>query len=142
MKKLPMITTALIMLAAASARAEKLTETADGIQIPEQYLEIDKNCQNSDIYRYNSCLKESLFKIMSDTLTEKQIEDLKSQLASIEQEVDTAELDYENPQAKAAEGNENKIKKLRAESMNLIWKRILIETLNSLNVVTADQNIR
>ncbi len=139
MKKLPIITAAF-MLAAISAQAEKPEETPDNIQTPEQYLEIDKGCQNSDIYQYNSCLKEALFKIMSATLTEEQIDDLKSQLAGIEQEVDTAEPDYDNPQVKTAEGNESKIKEMRAESMNLIWKRILIETLNSLNAVTAGQN--
>lgn len=139
MKKLPLIAACLAF--ATTVHAEKLTETADVIQIPEQYLEIDKGCQNADIYKYNTCLKEALFKIMSETLTEEQIKDLKSQIAGIEQEVNTAELDYNNPQAKAAEGNESKINELRAESMNLIWKRILIETLNSLNAITAEQNI-
>lgn len=140
MKKLPIITAALI-LAAAPSFAEKLTETADDIQIPEQYIEIDAKCQNSDIYRYNSCLKEALFKIMADTLTEEQIADLKSQLNDIEKEVDTAEFDYDQPQAKAAKGDEKKIKQLRAESMNLIWKRILVETLNSLNAVTSELDV-
>ena len=75
---------------------------------------------------------------MDDTLTEEQVADLKSQLNNIEQEVDTAELDYDTPQAKAVEGDENKIKQFRAESMNLILKRILVETLNSLNAITSE----
>lgn len=137
MKKLTILTAALI-LAASPSYAEKLTETADDIQIPEQYIEIDTKCRNPDIYRYNSCLKDALFKIMDDTLTEEQVADLKSQLNNIEQEVDTAELDYDTPQAKAVEGDENKIKQFRAESMNLILKRILVETLNSLNAITSE----
>lgn len=130
MKKMLMMTIAATILTATATLAQNTTTDT---QIPMQYLEINQKCETKEINQYNDCLKKALMDIMSTNFTEDQLKDLNAQLDSIEKQVADAELDYENPKVKAIEGNEEKIKEFRAENMNLIWKRLLIETINSLN---------
>ncbi len=132
MKKLLMATAAALILCSSAVRADEIQDAADEAHIPLKYLEINQNCENNDIYKYNDCLKTALFKIVDESFTEEQIKDLKGQLDGIEQQVDTAELDYNDPKVKEIENDPAKIKEFRAQNMNLIWKRLIIETLNSL----------
>lgn len=130
MKKLLTTAAAALFICTASAHADEASSGEE--QIPMKYLEINQKCENSDIEKYNLCLKDALLEIMNGSFTDEQIEDLKKQLDGIEKQVAEAEPDYSNPLVKEIEGNEAKIKEFRAENMNLIWKRLLIETLNSL----------
>lgn len=135
-----MATAAALILCSSAVRADEIQDAADEAHIPLQYLEINQKCENNDIYNYNACLKLALFNIVDNSFTDEQIKDLKGQLDGIEKQVDTAELDYNDPKVKEIENNPAKIKEFRAQNMNLIWKRLIIETLNSLkNAMEAEE---
>lgn len=135
-----MATAAALILCSSAVRADEIQDAADEAHIPLQYLEINQKCENNDIYNYNACLKSALFNIVDNSFTDEQIKDLKGQLDGIEKQVDTAELDYNDPKVKEIENNPAKIKEFRAQNMNLIWKRLIIETLNSLkNAMEAEE---
>lgn len=135
-----MATAAALILCSSAVRADEIQDAADEAHIPLQYLEINQKCENNDIYNYNACLKSALFNIVDNSFTDEQIKDLKGQLDGIEKQVDMAELDYNDPKVKEIENNPAKIKEFRAQNMNLIWKRLIIETLNSLkNAMEAEE---
>ena len=135
-----MATAAALILCSSAVCADEIQDAANEAHIPLQYLEINQKCENNDIYNYNACLKSALFNIVDNSFTDEQIKDLKGQLDGIEKQVDTAELDYNDPKVKEIENNPAKIKEFRAQNMNLIWKRLIIETLNSLkNAMEAEE---
>ena len=107
-------------------------EQEDDISIPAAYLAIDQKCINTDVNIYNMCLKEEFMKVLSENFTLEQQQELKKQIADIEAQVAEAEPDYNNPKNADLKDNPVKIKEFNANNMNLIWKRLLIETLNSL----------
>ena len=57
---------------------------------------------------------------------------MKKQLNDIEAQVAEAEPDYDNPKNADLKDNPAKIKEFNANNMNLVWKKLLIETLNSI----------
>ncbi len=111
--------------------AQENTEEQE-IHIPMAYLAIDQKCINTDVNIYNMCLKEEFIKILAENFTPEQQEELKKQLDDIEAEVAEAEPDFENPQNKDLKDNPVKIREFNAKNMNLIWKKLLVDTLNSL----------
>lgn len=107
-------------------------EKSDDVRIPVLYLDIDQKCINTDVNIYNMCLKEEFMKILSENFTPEQQVELKKQLDNIEAEVADAEPDYTNPLNHNLKDNPVKIKEFNAQNMNLIWKRLLVDTINSL----------
>lgn len=131
MKKIFLTMIGATMLASSPLCAQEQTEEQD-IHIPMAYLEIDQKCINTDVNIYNMCLKEEFIKVLTENFTPEQQAELKQQLADIESQVAEAEPDYENPENEGLKDNPEKIKEFNANNMNLIWKRLLVETLNSV----------
>ena len=129
MKKALILSLAFSFLSFPLAAAD--TEGED-IHIPMKYLEIDKDCNNTDVNLYNICLKEAFLNIISQNFTPEQQKDLRAQLDNIEAQVAEAEPDFNNPQNADLKDNPVKIKEFNAQNMNLIWKRLLVETINGL----------
>ena len=107
-------------------------EDEQEIHIPMAYLQIDQKCINNDVNIYNMCIKEEFMKVLAENFTPEQQTELKKQLADIEAQVAEAEPDYDNPENEGLKDNPEKIKEFNAKNMNLIWKRLLVETLNSI----------
>lgn len=141
MKKLLFSTAFAVMFFVNTASANKIQDAADEAQIPMQYLEINQKCENNKIENYNLCLKDALLKIINKSFTAEQIQNLNLQLAGIEKQVAEAELDENDPTVQALENDPERIKEFRAQNMNLIWKRLLIETINSLKKAMEAQEI-
>lgn len=131
MKKIYFAVLSLVSLLALPLQAQE-KNAEDDIKIPMSYLPIDQKCINTDVNLYNMCLKEALLKVLSENFTPEQQEELKKQINDIETQVAEAEPDFDKPQNKDLKDNPVKIKEFNAQNMNLIWKRLLIETLNSL----------
>lgn len=104
----------------------------EDIHIPMAYIAIDQKCINADINAYNACLKDEFMKVLEENFTPEQQAILKQQLADIEAQVAEAEPDFDNPANEGLKDNPEKIKEFNIHNMNLIWKRLLVETLNSL----------
>lgn len=141
MKKLLFSTAFAVMFCVNAASADEVQDAADEAQIPMQYLEINQKCENNNIEKYNLCLKEALLKIINASFTEVQIQNLNLQLTGIEKQVAEAELDENDPKVQALENDPERIKEFRAQNMNLIWKRLLIEMINSLKKAMEAQEI-
>ena len=129
MKKFCFVIMSAILLMSSPLSAQ---EQEDDISIPAAYLAIDQKCINTDVNIYNMCLKEEFMKVLSENFTLEQQQELKKQIADIEAQVAEAEPDYNNPKNADLKDNPVKIKEFNTNNMNLIWKRLLIETLNSL----------
>lgn len=129
MKKLSLCFFVFSMLMSPSLRAQEQNEE---IHIPMSYIAIDQKCINTDVNLYNMCLKEEFMNVLSQNFTPEQQAELKQQLNDIEAQVAEAEPDYDNPQNKDLKDNPVKIKEFNAKNMNLIWKRLLVETLNTI----------
>ena len=132
MKKLYFAVIGAAMLSAAPLLAQEEQKSDEEVRIPMAYLTIDKKCINTDVNLYNMCLKDEFMKILAENFTPEQQAELKQQLDDIEAQVAEAEPDYDKPENKDLKDNPVKIKEFNAQNMNLIWKRLLIETLNSL----------
>lgn len=111
----------------------------DEIKIPMEYLNIDQKCFNTDINLYNICLKEAFLNIIEQNFTSEQQVELKNQIADIETQVAEAEPDYDNPVNQGLKDNPAKIKEFNAKNMNLIWKKLLVDTINSLNDASLEE---
>ncbi len=131
MKKIFLTMIGATMLASSPLCAQEQTEEQD-IHIPMAYLEIDQKCINTDVNIYNMCLKEEFMKVLAENFTPEQQAELKQQLSDIEAQVAEAEPDYNDPKNEGLKDNPEKIKEFNANNMNLIWKRLLVETLNSV----------
>lgn len=132
MKKLGLVLFGSVLFLSSPLAAQEKEEKKEDIHIPMAYLAIDQKCINTDVNLYNMCLKEEFMNVLSENFTPKQQDELKKQLDDIEAQVAEAEPDYENPQNEGLKGNPEKIKEFNAKNMNLIWKKLLVETLNSI----------
>lgn len=131
MKKIYLAMIGAAMLISSPLCAQE-QEDEQEIHIPMAYLQINQKCENTDINLYNMCLKEEFMKVLAENFTPEQQTELKQQLNDIEAQVAEAEPDYDNPQNEGLKDNPEKIKEFNANNMNLIWKRLLVETLNSI----------
>lgn len=129
MKKIFMMSLLAFMSATLPLKAQ---ENEEDIHIPMAYIAIDQKCINTDVNIYNMCLKNEFMKVLEENFTPEQQAELKKQLNDIEAQVAEAEPDYDNPKNADLKDNPAKIKEFNANNMNLVWKKLLIETLNSI----------
>lgn len=120
------------LLCSNNLRAQENQENNEEIRIPMAYLSIDQKCINNDINLYNICLKDSFLNILKENFTEEQQKELMQSVNEIEKQIAEAEPDYDDPKNADLKDNPSKIKEYNAHNMNLIWKKLLVDTLNNL----------
>lgn len=136
MKKICLLMVGATILLSSPLCAQEAEEEQD-IHIPMAYLSINQKCENADINLYNICLKEEFLNILSQNFTPEQRTELMKQVNDLETEIAEAEPDFDNPNNEGLKDNPSKIKEFNAQNMNLIWKRLLVDTLNSLEETQA-----
>ncbi len=102
-------------------------------ELPQQYTNIIKKCDTSDMAAGNKCLKDALLEIIGKSFSAEQKAYLGEQLNLIEKQVADAELNEDNPEMKNIIGNEEKTKEYKAQTLNLILKKLLFDTLSMLD---------
>lgn len=100
---------------------------------PPQYMEIVMKCNDVDIFKNNKCLKDELLNIIGKSFKPEQKIDLSSQLDEIEKTIDKSQLNDKNPEIKALGNDPEKIKNEKAQNLNLIWKKLILDTLKMLD---------
>ena len=101
--------------------------------LPQQYTNIIKKCDTQDTAAGNKCLKDALLEVIGQSFSAEQKAYLGEQLDIIEKQVADAELNEENPEMKNIIGNPEKTKEYKAQTLNLILKKLLFDTLSMLD---------
>lgn len=101
--------------------------------LPQQYTDIIKKCDISETSAGNKCLKKALLEVIGQSFSSEQKAYLSKQLELIEKQVAGAELDEGNPEMKNIIGNPEKTKEYKAQTLNLILKKLLFDTLSMLD---------
>lgn len=106
---------------------------ADDTIAPPHYMETVMKCNGGDVFKDNECLKTELLDIIGKSFKPEQKAYLAEQLNEIEKTVDKSQLNSKNKEIQALGNDPEKIKKEKAENLNLIWKKLILDTLKMVN---------
>lgn len=93
---------------------------------------IINECKNENIAEFNNCLKKELADIINQVFDNPENVYLLKQMDEIEKNVEEAEFNLEDEQVKKIVANKEAAHELRLLNLNLIWQKMLNNTLNMI----------